>query len=64
MVKSLPMEAATDGEFKMLGIPVKFSRTKPGIHSPPPMLGQHTSEILAEIGRDAEMEQLYKEGVI
>jgi crotonobetainyl-CoA:carnitine CoA-transferase CaiB-like acyl-CoA transferase len=31
----------------MAGIPVKFSATPASIRLPPPLLGQHTEEVLA-----------------
>jgi formyl-CoA transferase len=34
-----------------LGIPVKLSATPGSIRRPAPLLGQHTDEILAELGR-------------
>ncbi len=37
----------TAGELRMAGIPVKFSRTPASIRLPPPLLGQHTEEILS-----------------
>lgn len=38
------------GEFKMPGFPFHFSKTPPKLRMPAPELGQHTEEILLEIG--------------
>lgn len=39
--------------------PVKFSGTPAVVHSPPPLLGQHTEEVLSGLGySDAQIEQL------
>ena len=43
----------TIGELKMLGIPFKFSDTPAAVRRAPPTLGQHTDEILDELGMDA-----------
>jgi len=37
------------GPLKMPGVPVKFLDTPGDVHSPAPLLGQHTSEVLQEI---------------
>ncbi|KIV82816.1 hypothetical protein, variant [Exophiala sideris] len=50
MVDIVPHEAAASGSIKILGIPVKYSNTKPSIHSPPPLLGEHTDVVLQELG--------------
>jgi crotonobetainyl-CoA:carnitine CoA-transferase CaiB-like acyl-CoA transferase len=34
------------GEICQIGIPMKFSDTKPEIRNPPPLLGEHTDEVL------------------
>ncbi|KAJ3364474.1 hypothetical protein HDU91_002567 [Kappamyces sp. JEL0680] len=40
----------TAGRIKVAGIPVKYSLNKPSIRLPPPLLGQHTDQILQELG--------------
>jgi formyl-CoA transferase/CoA:oxalate CoA-transferase len=53
------------GKIKQTGIPIKFSATPGSIEAPPPLLGQHTGDILASLGYSRqEMEALKKEGVI
>ncbi|KAI9375672.1 CoA-transferase family III domain-containing protein [Aspergillus egyptiacus] len=38
------------GPIKVISPPVKYSNAEPSIRRPPPLLGEHTDEILAEIG--------------
>jgi succinate--hydroxymethylglutarate CoA-transferase len=54
------------GPMKLVNTPVKFSHSKPSIRSPPPTLGQHTEEILADmLGMDPDtIQDLKSEGVI
>ncbi|ODH23533.1 hypothetical protein ACO22_05383 [Paracoccidioides brasiliensis] len=54
MIQSIELDAAVDGRFKVTGFPVKFSGTKPSIRSNPPLLGEHTDEILQELGISKE----------
>ncbi|KAL9114021.1 MAG: hypothetical protein Q9227_001792 [Pyrenula ochraceoflavens] len=37
------------GPMKLVSPPVKYSQSKPSIRSPPPLLGQHTEEVLSQI---------------
>jgi formyl-CoA transferase len=57
---------AGDGApLKMPGIVPKLSATPGSIRTPAPKLGEHTDEVLREIGFSAaEMEQLRKAGII
>ncbi len=60
------VEHPTAGKVKMPGIPVKFSLTPGAITAPPPLLGQHTAEVLSRVlGLSAaEIAQLGQDGVI
>jgi crotonobetainyl-CoA:carnitine CoA-transferase CaiB-like acyl-CoA transferase len=53
------------GNMKLVGNAVDMSRTPPGIDRPPPMLGEHTEDILASLGYDnGEITSLRENGVI
>lgn len=53
------------GPIKMVNTPVKYSETQPTIRSAPPLLGQHTDEVVATLGYSKlETEELKKDGVI
>ncbi|MEM3899046.1 MAG: CaiB/BaiF CoA-transferase family protein, partial [Candidatus Bathyarchaeia archaeon] len=54
------------GTIKQIGIPMKFSETPGEIRTAPPLLGQHTDEILKNLlgYSEEEINQLRKEGVI
>jgi crotonobetainyl-CoA:carnitine CoA-transferase CaiB-like acyl-CoA transferase len=58
------MDHPTAGKIKLVGIPVKYSETPGSIRRPPPLLGQHTDEILSKlIGYSkTEIEVLREEG--
>jgi crotonobetainyl-CoA:carnitine CoA-transferase CaiB-like acyl-CoA transferase len=43
-----------EGKIKQIGIPIKLSMTPGEIRTPAPLLGEHTKEILQEIGITAE----------
>ncbi|MBX3013562.1 MAG: CoA transferase [Caldilineaceae bacterium] len=48
------VEHSRVGTVKTLGLPVKFSDTPGGVRHGAPILGEHTREILAEAGYEAE----------
>jgi len=60
------MEHEFCGPIKMVNTPVKYSESQPRIRTPPPMLGQHTDEVLREIVGlgDEEIESLKSEGAV
>ncbi len=61
----LEMDHPTVGKIKTLGFPAKLSRTPGQLRLPPPLLGQHTEEVLRELGYSLqEIETMRTEGVI
>jgi formyl-CoA transferase len=55
----------TAGRIKLVGIPYKFSATPLAIRRHPPTLGEHTEEVLRELGySEAEVAALRAEGAI
>ncbi|MEM8744660.1 MAG: CoA transferase [Pseudomonadota bacterium] len=44
----------TAGRVQTIGLPVKLSETPGGVVSPAPLFGQHTREVLSEIGYSAD----------
>jgi formyl-CoA transferase len=53
------------GKMKLIGNAVDMSRTPPSIDCPPPMLGEHTDEILSALGYDrAAISELRRKKVI
>lgn len=53
------------GTMRTIAPPARFSALDVGVRGPAPWLGQHTTEVLAEVGlSDLEIERLYDERVI
>ncbi|KAK4621814.1 Succinate--hydroxymethylglutarate CoA-transferase [Fulvia fulva] len=63
MVEELPFDAAATGAIKVIGPAIKFSKTPASIRTRPPLHGEHTTEILDELGIDeAAVAALKKDG--
>jgi len=59
------VEHPTAGRTKALGLPIKFSETPGGITRAAPLLGQHTREVLRDLGYgEAEIESLVAAGAV
>ena len=54
-----------EGEIKIPGIPFRFSKDPASIRRAPPIIGEHTIEILTELGKSKiEISELSEKGVI
>ena len=61
----IDVEHPGHGTVKMTGFPVKLSKTPCRVNRPAPDLGNHTDEVLAEVGfSSSEIEELRKAGAI
>ena len=59
------LQHATGVEAPGIASPMRFSKSPVSYRRAPPMLGQHTGEVLRELGlSDAEIEQLVKAGTV
>ena len=62
---AVEVEHPRAGATRVLGIPLKLSATPGSIRRPAPTLGQHTDEILGELGYDAAaIRDLHARGVV
>jgi crotonobetainyl-CoA:carnitine CoA-transferase CaiB-like acyl-CoA transferase len=60
-----PGYAAHGGRVRMLGPAFRASATPPAIRRPAPRLGEHTAEVLGELGLDSrEIERLVAAGIV
>ncbi len=63
MLKELDHPKA--GKIKVTGVPIKLSETPGEVKTPPPVLGQHTQEILTDLGySEQDVEAMRQEKVI
>ena len=59
------VDSTERGPTELVGQPIVMSRTPSKIAAPPPTCGQHTDELLAELGyRAAEIAALHESGVV
>ena len=53
------------GQMRMVGVPINFEKASCAAQKPAPLLGQHTDEVLRELGYDdAQLAQLRAERII
>jgi succinate--hydroxymethylglutarate CoA-transferase len=59
------IEHSSIGSMKVTGSPVLFSNTPTSITLPPPLLGEHTEQILTELGYTTQqIEQMLDDGIV
>jgi formyl-CoA transferase len=58
----MEIDHPVEGKVKALGFPVKLSDTPQQVRHAPPLLGQHTEELLEELGLTAEIDDLKAAG--
>jgi crotonobetainyl-CoA:carnitine CoA-transferase CaiB-like acyl-CoA transferase len=59
------MEDELRGKIKMLGIPTKLSATPGQVKRMPPVLGEHTEEVLDELGYSkGDIRELEAKGIV
>ena len=61
----IEVDHPTAGKIRMAGLPVELGTTPGSVRLPPPQLGEHTAQILREIGLSAQfIDALFQKGVI
>jgi crotonobetainyl-CoA:carnitine CoA-transferase CaiB-like acyl-CoA transferase len=61
----MEIDHPVEGRIRSIGFPVKLSETKQTVRRHPPLLGEHTAEVLSELGFDsAAVERLRKDGAL
>lgn len=60
MVQDVPHPV--EGNVKSLGFPVKLSKTPQAIRHHPPLLGEHTRQIVSELGLESQFDALNAKG--
>jgi crotonobetainyl-CoA:carnitine CoA-transferase CaiB-like acyl-CoA transferase len=62
----LEVEHPTAGTVRMAGLPVKFSATPATVRLPPPLLGEHSEQVLSSwLGLSSEdVEKLKQKAII
>ncbi|UNX55157.1 CoA transferase [Georgenia sp. TF02-10] len=64
-IHELPFPGRRELHLRVLGSPVRVQGISPGPQTPPPLLGEHTDALLAELGYGAEdVADLRKEGTV
>ncbi len=62
---AMPVPHPLNDRLQLVASPMKLSATPVQLRRPPPLLGQHTEEVLAELGLDdAQVQALRAEGVV
>jgi len=61
----IEMDHPVEGKVRSLGFPVKFSEQPYSVRTPPPSFGEHTNQILMELGyTEKEIKEMADKGVI
>ncbi|GAB2823970.1 CoA transferase [Streptomyces daliensis] len=64
-VRALPYPDGRDGELRVLGSPFRVDGEAVGATVPPPILGEHTEQVLAELGYGTEeIDRLKQRGAV
>ena len=62
---AVEVDHAKAGRIRVGGVPVKLNKTPGSVRRAPPALGQHTGEVLEELGIPrAEIEKLNAAGIV